>query len=57
MFSIFGVILVVYGLFTGSDSAFYAKSLDYNVNLYTGLVMLVFGVLMLLASRKTKKAA
>lgn len=55
LFTIFGLILSVYGLLTGSDNAFYAKSLGYNINLYTGLFMLVFGVFMLILSRKSIK--
>jgi hypothetical protein len=55
LFTIFGIILSIYGLVTGSDAAFYAKSLGFNINLYTGLFMLVFGVFMLILSRKTIK--
>jgi uncharacterized membrane protein HdeD (DUF308 family) len=57
LFSIFGLILVVYGIFTGTDSAMYAKSLGVNINLFTGIIMLIFGVLMLLGARKSKKEA
>jgi hypothetical protein len=42
MFSLFGAILVVYGLLSGS--AIYGRSLGINVNLWWGLVLLVFGV-------------
>jgi hypothetical protein len=45
MFSIFGALLTVFGLI--SDDAIYAKSLGINVNLWWGLVLLVFGMLML----------
>ena len=55
LFTIFGLILVVFGLFTGSDSTMYAKSLDINVNIWTGVVMLVFGIFMLFLSRRGKK--
>ena len=47
MFTIFGLIISIYGLFTNSDSAMYAKSLSINVNLWMGLFMLVFGGIML----------
>lgn len=47
MFTIFGLIISIYGLFTNSDSAMYAKSLSINVNLWMGLFMLVFGSIML----------
>jgi len=46
LFSAIGAALVLYGL--TSNPAIYAKSLGYNVNLWWGLVLLVFGVLMLL---------
>jgi len=45
MFGIFGVILVAYGAV--SDRAIYARSLGINVNLLWGVVLLVFGGLML----------
>jgi uncharacterized membrane protein len=55
LFTIFGIILTVYGLVTSSDAEFYAKSLNFNVNLWIGLFMLVFGVFMLILARKTLK--
>jgi len=45
MFSIVGALLVIYGVV--SDPAVYAKSLGINVNLWWGLVLLVFGAVML----------
>jgi formate hydrogenlyase subunit 3/multisubunit Na+/H+ antiporter MnhD subunit len=57
IFTIFGLVLSIYGLATANDAEFYLKSLGSNVNLWTGLVMLVFGILMLLLARKTKKEA
>lgn len=47
MFSLVGAMLVIYGLVTGADSEIYKRSLDLNVNLYWGLVLLVFGASML----------
>jgi hypothetical protein len=50
MFSLFGVLLTVFGLV--SDRAIYHRSLGINVNLWWGLVLVVFGVVMLgLATR------
>ncbi|HZX62374.1 MAG TPA: hypothetical protein VFE66_04095 [Bacteroidales bacterium] len=57
MFSILGLILAVFGLFTNSDAGLYQRSLGININLWSGAGMLIFGLLMLgLAwkSRKTK---
>ena len=45
MFSIIGVMLAVFG-FT-SDPAIYQRSLGINVNLWWGLVLLAFGLVML----------
>ena len=47
MFSLVGAMLVVYGIITGSNPEIYKRSLDLNVNLYWGLVLLVFGGAML----------
>jgi hypothetical protein len=44
-FVLLGVLIGGYGLL--SDPAIYARSLGFNVNLWWGLVLLVFGVLML----------
>jgi hypothetical protein len=45
MFTIFGAILTVYGVV--SNPAIYEKSLGINVNLWWGLVLLAFGIVML----------
>jgi len=45
MFTIIGAMLVIYGLV--SPAAVYERSLGINVNLWWGLVLLVFGVVML----------
>jgi hypothetical protein len=45
MFSLFGAILVVYGFV--SDAAIYQRSLGINVNLWWGMVLLAFGLVML----------
>ncbi len=45
MFTILGAILAVYGLL--SSPAIYERSLGINVNLWWGLALLVFGLVML----------
>jgi hypothetical protein len=55
MFGILGLLLTIYGLVTASDSAMYARSLNVNINLWIGACMLVFGVVMLLLVKRTKK--
>jgi hypothetical protein len=46
MFTLIGVLLVGYGAVNRADSL----SLDININLIWGVVLLVFGVLMLLGA-------
>ena len=55
MFSIFGVMLTVQGIFTIGSTELYEKSLNVNLNLWSGLFMLIFGSLMLVFSIKKKK--
>ena len=53
LFAITGALLVIYGML--SDPAMYEKSLGINVNLWWGVVLLVFGLLMIfLAYRSTR---
>ncbi|SEG57376.1 hypothetical protein SAMN05421819_3633 [Bryocella elongata] len=54
LFLILGVIMVVHGAMTrGSD--IYASSGGMNINLIWGLVMLLFGLIMFLAARRSSK--
>jgi hypothetical protein len=55
MFSIIGVLITVFGFVTMSNSGMYQKSLGINVNLIMGLLMLVFGLVMLYFARRKKK--
>jgi len=57
MFTILGVIIAGYGLVTINNSEMYQKSFGINVNIWSGAGMLLFGVIMLLLSRKGKKEA
>jgi hypothetical protein len=56
MFTILGAILAAWGLMTGGDAELYRHSLGLNVNLWWGLVLLAFGVVMLLLGRSGKGA-
>ncbi|MGA2245811.1 MAG: hypothetical protein ABSH48_12485 [Verrucomicrobiota bacterium] len=47
MFTLIGALLVVYGAVVKSD---HAISLGININLIWGVILLVFGVLMLLGA-------
>jgi len=55
MFSILGLLLTLYGLFTNSDASLYVPSMGININLWSGMGMLIFGLIMLFFSRKSKK--
>ena len=50
MFSLLGLILVVSGLALGGEV--YQRSLGINVNLWWGIVLLVFGVVMFVFGRR-----
>ena len=52
LFAILGAMIGGYGLATAGDAAHYARSLSININLWWGVVMLVFGLLLLLAARR-----
>lgn len=54
MFSIFGVLLTIYGLST-LNSTIYVASLNININIWSGLFMIVFGAFMLLTSNLVRK--
>jgi hypothetical protein len=54
MFSLLGLILTLLGVFTAGDGDLYLRSLSVNVNLWTGLLMLVFGGLMLFFGLKAR---
>jgi protein-S-isoprenylcysteine O-methyltransferase Ste14 len=56
MFTLIGVVLVVYGAVTGSDAGMYKRSLGMNINLIWGVVLLIFGVLMLISAKIASNA-
>jgi hypothetical protein len=51
MFSILGLLLTIFGLATASNTEMYQRSLDININLWTGAAMLVIGIVMLATSK------
>ncbi len=55
LFSILGVLLLAYGLGTLSDPDLYAKSLNININIWSGIIMTIFGGLMLAWAKLPKK--
>jgi membrane-bound ClpP family serine protease len=57
MFSILGVLISVFGFLTMSNSEMYKTSLGINVNIVMGVLMLIFGLVMLYFALKKKKDA
>jgi len=52
LFASLGALLAVFGLVTGfTDNALYDRSLGINVNLWWGLVLVIFGALMIWLGR------
>jgi len=56
MFTIFGILLTVYGFVTRFDAAMYRQSLGININLWSGAGMLIFGIIMLALTFKKGKS-
>jgi protein-S-isoprenylcysteine O-methyltransferase Ste14 len=54
MFSLIGALLTGYGALTGSDAVLYKRSLDININFRWGLLLLVFGLIMLFLAWRGK---
>jgi len=54
LFSISGVLLVLFGAL--SNRQLYERSLNININLWWGVIMLVFGIIMLALGRSHKHA-
>ena len=55
MFSLVGALLAVHGLITNGSQELYGRSLGLNVNLWWGVGLLVFGVLMLAFGWRAQK--
>jgi cytochrome c-type biogenesis protein CcmH/NrfF len=57
LFTAIGVLLAGYGLATNGNAELYKPSLSVNINLWWGLAMLVFGVLMLVFAMRSRSKA
>jgi hypothetical protein len=57
LFSVLGLLLAGYGLATAGDAERYARSLSLNINLWWGIVMAVFGALLLRAAGRARRIA
>lgn len=56
MFAILGLLLSVYGLLTSGNEMYARHSLGININLWWGLALLAFGLVMLLLGRRGTSA-
>lgn len=50
MFTLISVLLIIQGLATGTGQKLLDININININLWWGIVLLVFGVLMLLGA-------
>ena len=57
MFTLIGALLAINGFLTKADTALDHRSLDININLIWGSVLLIFGGLMLMFALFSKKPA
>jgi drug/metabolite transporter (DMT)-like permease len=55
MFAVVGAMMTIYGSLTASNAKLYERSLGINVNLWWGLVLLVFSALMLAMAYRAGK--
>ena len=54
IFLIIGGIMAIFGGFTHGDTALYEKSLGVNLNLFWGVIMVVFGGIMFFVGRRQR---
>jgi hypothetical protein len=47
MFSLVGLLMTIFGFATKGDAEMYHRSLDININLIWGVILLIFGGFML----------
>ncbi len=57
MFTIIGTLITIFGFVTISNTEMYHKSLGINVNIIMGILMLIFGLIMLYYALWKKKKA
>ena len=55
LFAVLGVILGGYGMATARDVGRYARSGGININLWWGLVMIVFGLIMVTLAARSRR--
>jgi hypothetical protein len=55
LFTLVGVILTAFGLATKGNAELYARSLGINANLWWGIVLLIFGLIMFVMGRRSQQ--
>ena len=55
LFLLLGAVLTIYGIATKSDPQLYARSDNIVINLWWGLIMLLFGALMFFFGTRAKE--
>jgi len=55
MFSALGLLLSLFGILSSGNTEMYRKSMGININLFSGLLMLLFGLLMLMGAYAARK--
>ena len=55
MFTLIGSILMLFGMKTNGDAELYAKSMGINANLWWGLILLVFGLMMFILGNRRQR--
>ena len=55
LFSLFGILLLGYGAATNGSAMYEEHSLGVNMNVWWGVVLLVFGLVMLALTRLRRK--
>ena len=54
LFTLVGLLLTVFGIATRGNVELYSRSLDINVNLWWGIVLLIFGQVMFQLGRASQ---
>ena len=57
LFVLLGAILTVYGIATKSDAQLYARSENIVINLWWGLIMVIFGGAMLFFGTRARRVS
>ena len=57
MFTLVGLLMTLFGFVTRADTELYRRSLNININLVWGIVLLLFGGFMLIMAMRKKDGA